>query len=564
LPLLLLVLRIARWGVDAPFIDQWSMVDDLDKYSRGTWTLDDLWRSHNGHRVVLLRLILVPLALVTRWNIRVEMFLEVAFAASTFALFAWILRRALGTGPTLFACVALASVAVFSLDQWENWMWGFQLNMTLVVFFSVLALAMLSGKPTWPRTTFALMAAVLASLSQAAGLTIWPAALVPIVLAPEGAGSRWIRGAVWGMVGVAVLGIYTWPRPGDVGAPRPSAFAFVHPLDSLAFVLTALGGPVVSFTGRAWPPRDAGIAAFVALAGLALVGLSWRALRESPDLRSRVVPLLGVAVWSVLVAAQIGLGRAEAGRPAAMASRYMTLTTPFWVAAIGFLGEVSLHERRLRLAARVALAALGASLLASSVWHVGSFEERWRYVWPALADARRRDAPDTVLAVLHPDPNQVRDRIPVLRRLRLSFFREGFVLPVRPVPLTAFEQSLEIRVPLPRFTVGRVARLRVAVKNPTADPWSALGPGGFHFERSVHLSYHWLKPDGTLILYEGERTELPRDLLGGEQVEVTAAVRPPGEAGRFTLRLTLVQEGVGWFDEQGGTPLDLAIDVERG
>jgi hypothetical protein len=562
LPLLLLVERLARWGVDAPLLDEWNMVDGLEKYSLGTWTIDDLWRSHNGHRVVLLRLVLVPLALVSGWNIRVEMFLEVAFAASTFALFAWALRQALGMGPMLTGCVVLASVAVFSLNQWENWMWGFQLNITMVVFFSVLALTLLSGEPARLKTAFALGAAILASLSQAAGLTIWPAGLIPILAEPKPSGSSSGRLAVWGMLGVAVIGLYTSPRPGDLGAPRPSAFVLTHPVDYLAFVLTALGGPVVSFTGTAWPPRDAGIAAFVALAGLVLVGLSWRAIGDRPDLRSRLVPLLGVAAWSVLVAAQIGLGRAQAGRPGAMASRYMTLTTPFWVAVIGLLGAVSLHGSRLRLAARLTLSALGVSLLVSSLWNIGVFEQRWRVLWPMLGDARRRAAPDSVLAVLHPDSDLVRDRMQVLRRLHLSFFREGFPLPLPAVPLASFEQSLEVRPPLPKFAAGRVAQLRVRVKNPTSTRWSALGRGGFGFERSVHLSYHWQKADGAVVVFEGERSELPRDLLGGDLVELEATVRAPEEPGRFTLRLTLVQEGVAWFDEAGGAPFDLDIDVE--
>jgi hypothetical protein len=565
LPLLLLVERIARWGVDAPVIDQWSLVDDLDKYSRGAWTIDDLLRSHAGHRLLLTRLVLVPLAFLTGWNVRVEMFLEVAFAASTFALFAWALRRALGAGPTFAACFVLASIATFSLSQWENWMWGFQLNIALAVFFSVLALTLMSGKPSWPTTALALAAAVLATFSQAGGLTIWPAGIVPILGAPMSAGSRFRRLAIWGTLGAAVIIFYVWPRPGDIGAPRPSPFVLAHPFAYLAFVLTALGGPVVSFTGATWPPRDAGVAGFVALAGLGVLAFSWRALRDHPDVRRGLLPLLGAAFWSAGVAAQIGLGRAEAGRSVGMASRYMGLTTPFWVAVIGLLGAVSLHRPRLRTGARVVLAALGGSLLVSSLWNVGAFEARWRMVWPVLAEARRRGAPDSVLAALHPDVGQVRDRIPVLRRLRLSFFREGYSLPVLVHPLTTLEQSLEVRPPLPRFAVAGVARLRVAVKNPTGERWSALGRGSLNQERSVRLSYHWLSPGGAVVVREGLRTDLPRDLLGGEQVELEATVKAPEDPGSFTLRLTMVQEGVAWFDDApGGTPLDLVVDVAPG
>jgi hypothetical protein len=539
------------------------MVDDLDKYSRGDWTIEDLLRSHNGHRLLLLRLVLVPLAFLTGWNVRVEMFLGVAVATATFALFARALRGALGVGPTFGGCLMVASIAVFSLSQWENWTWGFQLNVAMAVFFSLLALVLLSGEPSWPRTALAVTSAILGSLSQAAGLTIWPAGVVPI-LASALPGSRLRRLAVWGAVAVAVLGLYAWPRSGDVGAPRPSTFVLSHPADTLAFVLTVIGGPVVSFTGAAWPPHDAGIAMLVALAGLALAALSWLALRDHVEVRPSLLPLAAVALWSVGVAAQIALGRAEGGRPQAMASRYVSFATPFWIAVIGLLGVVSLHGSRFRTAARVALAALGGSLLVSSLWSFGSFEARWRMVWPALAEARQRKAPDRVLVVLHPEVNQVRDRIHVLRRLHLSFFREGFVLPPVAVPLATFAQALELRSAAPEFAVGEVEGLRVAVKNPTPDLWSALGRGGWDNERSVRLSYHWLSSDGAVVVYDGLRTELPRDLLGGEQVEVEARVRAPADPGRFVLRLTLVQEAVAWFDAQGGSPLDLAVEVAPG
>jgi hypothetical protein len=564
LPLLLLVERIARWGVDAPFIDDWSIVDDLDKYSRGAWTIDDLLRSHNGHRIFLLRLIRVPLAFVTGWNLRVEMFLQVAVAVATFALFARALRQALGAGPTFAGCLFLSSVAVFSLSQWENWMWGFQLNVALAVFFTLLALTCLSESPSWRGTALALLAAVLASQSQAAGLAVWPSGIVALAAVPSPPRLRVWRLGVWAVTGAAVVALYALARPGDAGAARPSGFVLDHPGAYLAFVLTTLGGPVVSFTGAAWPPHDAGVAAVVAIMGLATLVLSWRALRDQPEVRLPLVPILAVAVWSAGVAAQIALGRAESGRAAAMASRYMGLTTPFWVAVVGLLGAVSLHRPRRRAVARVAVAALGGSLLVSSLWHAGVFEARWRMVWPTLAEASRRRVQDRVLAGLHPEVRQVRDRIDVLRRLRLSFFRDGFALPPRVERLAAFEQGLRVEHPLSKLMAGRVARLRVAVKNPTTERWSALGRGGWGHQRSVRLSYHWLAPDGAVVVNDGLRTELPRDLLGGEEVELKATVRAPDQPGRFTLRLTLVQEGVAWFDARGAAPLDLVVDVSPG
>lgn len=194
-------------------------------------------------------------------------------------------------------------------------MWGFQLNVALAVFFTVLALTCLSENPSWRGTALALLAAVLASLSQAAGLTVWPAGIVALTAVPSPARARAWRLGVWTAAGVAIVAFYASARSGDVGAPRPSSFVFAHPGAYLAFVLTVIGGPVVSFTGAPWPPHDHGIAAMVALAGLGVLAFGWRALRDHPEVRRSLVPLLVAALWSAVVAIQIGLGRAEGGRP---------------------------------------------------------------------------------------------------------------------------------------------------------------------------------------------------------------------------------------------------------
>jgi hypothetical protein len=262
-----------------------------------------------------------------------------------------------------------------------------------------------------------------------------------------------------------------------------------------------------------------------------------------------------------MVAAQIGLGRAEGGRAMAMASRYMGLTTPFWVAVAGLVGLVALHRRALRRRVHAALLVLGLSLAASSLLSWDTFRERWRGLWPALAEAHLPRAPDRVLAAFHPEVHQVRDGLPVLERLRLSFFREGFVRPPVPGRLPVFDQVLAVKPPVPRFSAGRVSRPRVIVANPGPASWSALGRGSMTMERAVRLSYRWLARDGAVVVEDGERTELPRDLPPGGRVELRAVVRAPDAPGRYTLRLSLVQEGVAWFDARGARPLDLVVDV---
>jgi ubiquinone/menaquinone biosynthesis C-methylase UbiE len=74
----------------------------------------------------------------------------------------------------------------------------------------------------------------------------------------------------------------------------------------------------------------------------------------------------------------------------------------------------------------------------------------------------------------------------------------------------------------------------------------------------VRISYHWWE-DGRLIEKDGIRTALPIDLLPGRAITVPVTLKTPAAAGRYTLELTLVREGVSWLDGQG-----VAVPVEVG
>ena len=64
-----------------------------------------------------------------------------------------------------------------------------------------------------------------------------------------------------------------------------------------------------------------------------------------------------------------------------------------------------------------------------------------------------------------------------------------------------------------------------------------------------------------MVAWDGERSVLPRDVGPGKQASVSVAVTLPLNPGRYILRLTLLQEGAAWFDEQGATPAEVPIEV---
>jgi hypothetical protein len=89
---------------------------------------------------------------------------------------------------------------------------------------------------------------------------------------------------------------------------------------------------------------------------------------------------------------------------------------------------------------------------------------------------------------------------------------------------------------------GKTYVVQVSLTNVGTTPWTIAGPNSFH------LAYHW---DGPAPLYEGERTDLPYDVLPGDKVTVQATLKTPATPGTYTLQWDMVQEGIAWFSNQG-------------
>jgi hypothetical protein len=66
----------------------------------------------------------------------------------------------------------------------------------------------------------------------------------------------------------------------------------------------------------------------------------------------------------------------------------------------------------------------------------------------------------------------------------------------------------------------------------------------------VDVCYRWFDADG-VAAGEGTwlHTPLPRTIVPAGSARFEVLVAPPAVAGRFTLRLTLLQEGIQWFDD---------------
>jgi phosphoglycerol transferase MdoB-like AlkP superfamily enzyme len=91
----------------------------------------------------------------------------------------------------------------------------------------------------------------------------------------------------------------------------------------------------------------------------------------------------------------------------------------------------------------------------------------------------------------------------------------------------------------------------VAIVTNLGDDWPA--------DHGLALGYHWLRPDGSTLEFDGLRTPLPA-LASGEQTVVVASVRGPAETGPHLLAWEAVREHVGWYPPE--QPVVVPVDVE--
>ena len=79
----------------------------------------------------------------------------------------------------------------------------------------------------------------------------------------------------------------------------------------------------------------------------------------------------------------------------------------------------------------------------------------------------------------------------------------------------------------------------------------------------VRISYHWVSRDGQIVVFDGERTNIDGNFLyAGGRVVQDLKVLAPGDGGDYLLRVTLVQEGVKWFDSFG-LRFDQSVQVDQ-
>lgn len=303
-----------KYTPTAPYWDEWVYVTLVQHANQGTLTFNDFWAFHYfTHRIVVPRLLDLALIELTHWNRQIIITFDLGIGVATGALLLASARRTLQSANATLAVVIPLSLLVFSWAQYENWMELFQVAFIATVFGVALCLYALRAEPLgWGRFSLAVLGALIATCSSAAGLMVWIAFVPSMLRAGYQRLLAWIGIAV--VVWVAYLQGY------------PSHFDHPAPWELVTFVLAYLGAPV------AYPHalRSELVAVFGLVLLAASVAIYWKLERSI----SALVIWLELALYAAATATLTASGRALHGPAGGLTSRYQTFGALFWVAVV--------------------------------------------------------------------------------------------------------------------------------------------------------------------------------------------------------------------------------------
>ncbi|QKV54843.1 sulfotransferase family 2 domain-containing protein [Comamonas antarctica] len=112
--------------------------------------------------------------------------------------------------------------------------------------------------------------------------------------------------------------------------------------------------------------------------------------------------------------------------------------------------------------------------------------------------------------------------------------------------------------PPEQLTAGESTCIKVEVSNSSDCIWQ----GDTYLP--ISFSYHWLKSNGEIFLSNGLRSAIPDGGFKPNTVRTgELRVEAPNETGSFILVLTLVQESVAWFEENGFSAAQHTIEIKE-
>ncbi|RCJ26743.1 hypothetical protein A6V25_19625 [Nostoc sp. ATCC 53789] len=323
LPIILIFWFVTSFAVNMPVWDDWELVYLFDKIYSGTASFADFFAQHNEHRIFFPRIIFAILAFSSKWNIKLETYFSLLLALLNFAVLYKIAAYSSNKNNKLLFHLFNFTICIanFSLIQYENWLWGFQIAWFLINTCLILAVFILTVPKNWHphfRLSLASLCCLIASFSSAHGLLSW-LVLLPSVYLVEGITKhKKIRILVWVGLFTFCVAIYSigYKKPSD----NPSIFFILQePLIAFKYFFSMIG---FSLGKSIFTPIANGLIIFLIFLFFNIFCFK----NYKSVFLTKAVPWLSLGWFAIFFALITTFGRAGFGVEQATSSRYITVS----------------------------------------------------------------------------------------------------------------------------------------------------------------------------------------------------------------------------------------------
>ncbi|MEH1805315.1 hypothetical protein [Nostoc sp.] len=321
LPVILLFWFITTFSINVPFGDEWALVNFFEKIHSGTANFKDFFSQYNEHRIFFPRIIFAILAFSSNWDIKLETYFSFLLALLNFVILYKVAKISFNESDKvpfhLFNITT--SIANFSLIQYENWLWGFQIAWLLTNTCLILAVFILTvPKNLLPnlRLSLASLCCFIASFSLAHGLLSW-LALLPSVYILEGrTKQKKIRILLW--IGLFAFCVVIYSIGYENNSRHPNIFFILQqPLITSEYFFTLIGS---SLSKQIFHPVVTGLIIFFLFSFFNIFFFS------KSEFLNKAAPWLSLGWFAILFASITTVGRSTLGIEQASSSRYVTVS----------------------------------------------------------------------------------------------------------------------------------------------------------------------------------------------------------------------------------------------
>ena len=338
----LILYFILRYGIDVPYMDQWEYVHFFSHAAKGTLTFNELFALQCEYRQLFPNLIFVGLGWLTHWNVKYEMLVIFLLACITSFNVYRLALHTLNVKPwLLWVLLFVANLFIFSPIQYENWLFGVQIQylMPIACISSCMLIAFSKIKPTL-KLLFCILLSVISSYSAVNGMICWFVVFPVLFFSGNSAHcfKRWPFVLSWCAATLLTITFYFI----DYQSPKnfPSPFEFLNqPKEAIRYFFGILGNPVRIVHSLEHIIKVGGV-----LFGLfCLLCLYIVRYLKNKELFMNAIVWLMIAFYSLITSAMITTGRLGFGVYQSLTSRYTSYTLYLAVAVVFLFALVLKH-----------------------------------------------------------------------------------------------------------------------------------------------------------------------------------------------------------------------------